>query len=234
LDLQPLDNIVWHCLTGAHAGFARGTAGARRYGPGFSPIVGFASPQAPDLAAFAPHCEPGEVLYCAAWSTPAPAGWAIDEETSMAQLLWPGGPPADDVALQTVRLGLAHVDAVLALVALTQPGPFGPRTIELGDYYGVFNDGRLVAMAGERMSAGRLQEISAVCTHPAFQGRGLARRLVAKLLRLQVGRGQLPFLHVVDENAAARRLYERMGFVHHQNLVVRVVSRAPAVARAES
>lgn len=234
MNLQPLDNIVWHCLTGAHAGFARGTAGVRRYGPGFSPIVGFASPQSPDLAALAPHCKPGEVLYCAAWSTPAPAGWAIDEETSMAQLLWPGGSPADDVALQTVRLGPAHVGAVLELVALTQPGPFGPRTIELGEYYGVFDDGRLVAMAGERMSAGRLQEISAVCTHPAFQGRGLARRLVAKLLRLQVGRGQLPFLHVVDENAAARRLYERMGFVHHQDLVVRVVTPAPAVARAES
>jgi ribosomal protein S18 acetylase RimI-like enzyme len=230
LNLQPLDNIVWHCLTGAHAGFARGTAGARRYGPGFSPIVGFASPQAPDLAALAPHCEPGELLYCAAWSTPAPAGWTIDEETSMAQLLWPGGPPADDVALQTVRLGPAHFGAVLELVALTQPGPFGPRTPELGEYYGVFEDGRLVAMAGERMSAGRLQEVSAVCTHPAFQGRGLARRLVAKLLRRQVGRGQLPFLHVVDENTAARRLYERMGFEHHQDLVVRVITRTPAPA----
>jgi len=232
LNLQPLDNIVWHCLTGAHAGFARGTAGARRYGPGFSPIVGFASPQAPDLAALAPHCEPGEVLYCAAWSTPAPAGWVIEDQTSMAQMLWPGAAPPGDGALPAIRLGPEHVAAVLELVALTEPGPFGPRTIELGDYYGVFDDGRLVAMAGERMSTGRLREISAVCTHPDFQGRGLARRLVAKLLRLQVRRGRLPFLHVVDENADARRLYAHMGFVHHQDLVVRVIARAPAVADA--
>ena len=233
MNLQPLDNIVWHCLTGAHAGFARGSAGARRYGPGFSPIVGFASAQAPDLAALAPYCEPGEPLYCAGWSGASPAGWAIEEEASMAQMLWRGAPPADDIALPAVRLGLAHLAAVLELVALTQPGPFGPRTIELGDYYGVFEDGRLVAMAGERMSAGRLREISAVCTHPEFQGRGLARRLVAKLLRLQVGRGQLPFLHVVDENAHARRLYERMGFVHHQDLVVRVVTRVPSPTSAK-
>jgi GNAT superfamily N-acetyltransferase len=232
LNLQPLDNIVWHCLTGAHAGLARGSAGARRYGPGFSPIVGFASPEAPDLAALAPHCAPGELLYCAAWSGRVPAGWAIEEQTSMAQMLWPGAAPPDDDTVPAIRLGPEHVAAVLELVALTQPGPFGPRTIELGDYYGVFEGGRLVAMAGERMSTGRLREISAVCTHPEFQGRGLARRLVAKLLRQQIGRGQLPFLHVVDENADARRLYARRGFVHHQNIVVRVITRAPPAANA--
>ena len=232
MDLQHLDNIVWHCLTGAHARFACGSAGARRYGPGFSPIVGFAAPKAPDLAALVPHCAPDELLYCAGWSGPAPPGWAIEEETSMAQMLWPGGPPPDEAALPAVRLGPEHVAAVLELVALTQPGPFGPRTIELGEYYGVFDGGRLVAMAGERMSAGRLREISAVCTHPAFQGRGLARRLVAQLLRRQIGRGQLPFLHVVDENAQARRLYARMGFAHHQDLVVRVITRVPATVDA--
>ncbi len=229
MDLQPLDNIVWHCLTGAHARFARGSGGARRYGPGFSPIVGFAAPEAPDLDALAPHCAPDEPLYCAGWSGPVPAGWAIAEETSMAQMLWSGGPPPGEAALPAVRLGTEHVAAVLELVALTQPGPFGPRTIELGEYYGVFDDGRLVAMAGERMRAGRLQEISAVCTHPEFQGRGLARRLVAHLLCRGIGRGQLPFLHVVDENAAARRLYTRMGFVHHRGLAVRVIARTPAV-----
>ena len=232
MDLQPLDNIVWHCLTGAHARFARGSGGARRYGPGFSPIVGFAAPQAPDLAALALHCAPDELLYCAGWSGPVPAGWAIDEETSMAQMLWPGGPPPDDPALPAVRLGAEHVAAVLELVALTRPGPFGPRTIELGEYFGVFDGGRLVAMAGERMRAGHLQEISAVCTHPEFQGRGLARRLVAQLVRQELARGQRPFLHVVDENAAARRLYAGMGFAHHRDLAVRVVTRVPATAHA--
>jgi predicted GNAT family acetyltransferase len=114
---------------------------------------------------------------------------------------------------------------MLALVALTQPGPFGERTVELGEYWGVLEDGRLVAMAGERMEAGTLKEISGVCTHPAFQGRGYARRLMHRLIRLQLARGQTPFLHVMKGNDAARALYARMGFRHHGDIAVRVVSR---------
>ena len=81
------------------------------------------------------------------------------------------------------------------------------------------------AMAGERMEAGTLKEISGVCTHPAFQGRGYARRLMHRLIRLQLARGQTPFLHVMHGNDAARALYARMGFRHHGDIAVRVVSR---------
>ena len=80
-------------------------------------------------------------------------------------------------------------------------------------------------MAGERMFAGRLREVSGVCTHPDFQGRGLARRLVAKLIARQVARGEAPFLHVMRDNAAAHRLYVGMGFRDYRETVVRVVSR---------
>ena len=113
----------------------------------------------------------------------------------------------------------------LELAALTRPGPFGPRTIELGEYFGCFEGERLVAMAGERMHAGTLREISGVCTHPDFQGRGLARRLMAKLVRRQMQRGETPFLHVMRGNARARRLYARMGFRARRESVVRVIAR---------
>ena len=116
---------------------------------------------------------------------------------------------------------------MLDLVALTQPGPFGPRTGELGEYYGVFDGSRLVAMTGERFEAGALREISGVCTHPEFQGRGYARRLMALLIRRQMQRGQIPFLHVLGDNDRALRVYESMGFRHHQQTVFRVVSREP-------
>ena len=112
----------------------------------------------------------------------------------------------------------------LELAGLTRPGPFGPRTIELGEYFGCFDGERLVAMAGERMQAGGLREISGVCTHPDFQGRGLARRLVAKLIRRQMERNETPFLHVMRSNDGAHRLYQRMGFRDHLESVVRVVS----------
>jgi predicted GNAT family acetyltransferase len=114
----------------------------------------------------------------------------------------------------------------LALAELTRPGPFGPRTLELGDYVGVFDgDNNLIAMAGERMAAGALREISGVCTHPEHQGRGLARRLMLELVRREMQRGQRPFLHVMRANQSAHGLYRRMGFVDHRETVVRVVSR---------
>jgi len=113
----------------------------------------------------------------------------------------------------------------LELADLTRPGPFGLRTIELGEYFGCFEAERLVAMAGERMHAGKLREISGVSTHPDFQGRGLARRLMVKLIRRQMQREELPFLHVMSDNKNAHRLYERMGFRDYRESLVRVISQ---------
>ena len=111
----------------------------------------------------------------------------------------------------------------MEIIGPEHPGPFGLRTIELGEYFGFFEDGRLIAMAGERMCAGALREISGVCTHPDFQGRGFARRMM-KLIRNQLRRNEIPFLHVMRENASAHGLYERTGFRDHRESVVRVVS----------
>jgi predicted GNAT family acetyltransferase len=122
-------------------------------------------------------------------------------------------------------LTAADVPEMLSLTALTEPGPFGPRTIELGDYLGVFDAGRLIAMAGERAQAGHFREISGVCTHPEAQGRGWAGRLMRQLIARQLARGQTPFLHVMSGNTGARQLYLRMGFQDHCETVVRVIAR---------
>ena len=224
-DLALLDNIMWNALSGPQAKFSAGGATARRYALGFSPIVGFADPLRPDFAALADHCAPDEHFYCDGWSGAAPAGWRIDTEATMFKMVWDGEMPAEDAAPEALALGPQHVDEALALATLTRPGPFGPRTIELGEYFGCFVDGRLIAMAGERMQAGTLREISGVCTDPAFQGRGLARRLMLKLVRRQMLRGETPFLHVMRANEGARALYARMGFRDFRETVVRVVSR---------
>jgi GNAT superfamily N-acetyltransferase len=221
---QLLDRITWHALSGPHAKFATGTKDARRYAPGFSPIVGFASAEHPNFTALAGFCEPGEHFYCDGWSGPAPDGWQVDAESTMFKMVWEGVIPAADEVPEAVRLGPEHVSQALDLAALTQPGPFGPRTIELGEYFGCFEGPRLVAMAGERMCAGAMREISGVCTHPDLQGRGLARRLMFKLIRRQMQRGERPFLHVMRSNSVAHGLYERMGFRDYRESVVRVVS----------
>jgi ribosomal protein S18 acetylase RimI-like enzyme len=221
---QLLDNITWHTLAGPHARFATGTDDARRYARGFSPIVGFADPVCPNFDALTAYCEPGEHFYCDGWSGVAPASWQIEAETTMFKMVWEAAMPALDEAPEAIRLGPEHAPQALALATLTRPGPFGARTIELGEYFGCFDGERLIAMAGERMQAGNLHEISGVCTHPDFQGRGLARRLMVKLIRRQMRRQELPFLHVMRDNSGAHRLYERMGFRVYKESVVRVVS----------
>ena len=223
---QLLDNIVWHALSGPQARYASGDGAARRYAPGFSPIVGFANQARPAFDALRPHCAKDEHFYCDGWTGAAPPGWSIDAETTMFKMVWDAPPPRRDDAADAIALGPTHAQRAYDLAMLTKPGPFGPRTIELGDYFGLFDGDRLVAMAGERMHAGTLREISGVCTHPEVQGRGLATRLMLKLIGRQLARGETPFLHVMRDNAGARRLYESMGFAVYRESVVRVVSPA--------
>ncbi|MBU6484762.1 MAG: GNAT family N-acetyltransferase [Betaproteobacteria bacterium] len=223
--MKPPANIAWHALTGPQARHATGAGGVRRYAPGLSPIVAFASVERPDVDALAPYCEPGEQLYCAEWKGDAPDGWRVEAESTMYQMVWEAPMPTVDEALPALQLAPGHAQSMLDLADLTHPGPFGPRTVELGEYFGVFDRRRLVAMAGERMHASGFREISGVCTHPGFQGRGLARRLVATLVRRQLLRSEIPFLHVMRDNVSAHHLYEGMGFRDHREIAVRIVSR---------
>jgi ribosomal protein S18 acetylase RimI-like enzyme len=222
---NPLANITWRTLSGPHAKHAVGANGARRYAPGYSPIVGFADPQHPNFEALSVHCAPGEQFHSLEWAGTAPAGWQIHFEGTLLSMIWAAGAAPDDDAVDAVKLDASHTAQALELAGLTRPGPFGPRTIELGDYFGFFEGSRLVAMAGERMHAGTLREISGVCTHPDWQGRGLARRLMNKLIRRQLARDETPFLHVIAHNTGAQALYRRLGFRDHRECVVRVVSR---------
>jgi ribosomal protein S18 acetylase RimI-like enzyme len=131
-----------------------------------------------------------------------------------------------DPSVEITQLEESNVDEMRALARTARPGPFAPRPLGLGEWLGVFEDGKLVAMAGERLKAGRLHEVSGICTLASHQGRGLARAVTAAMVRRQLERGEIPFLHVMPENARARILYERMGFVLDREPPLRVVSRA--------
>ena len=149
-----LDNIAWHTLCEHHVRYSAGTAGARRYASGFSPIIGFPDPRKPDFRALSPFCDPDEHFYFDGWTGKAPAGWSVDAESALVRMIWAGDAPIADEAHDAMPLGLEHAAQALELTALARPGPFGPRTLELGAYYGHFDGDRLVAMAGERMFIG--------------------------------------------------------------------------------
>jgi ribosomal protein S18 acetylase RimI-like enzyme len=104
------------------------------------------------------------------------------------------------------------------------PGPFLPQTIQLGSYFGVrANDGRLIAMAGERLRSTAFAEISAVCTHPEFRGRGYARDLTTFLAAHILAAGKTPFLHVKSENGA-KVVYQKLGFRLRAAICLTVIS----------
>jgi len=122
---------------------------------------------------------------------------------------------------------LAHADAaeMLTLAEIAKPGPFGPNTVLLGNYWGIRHNGRLIAMAGERLRLDGFTEISAVCTASEFRGQGLGRTLVEALSSMLLSEGRTPFLHVKTENGA-KQLYERIGFRVRRQIRLTVISRS--------
>jgi GNAT superfamily N-acetyltransferase len=231
-----LDNIIWHALEGPHRHLS-GCVGATRWYPGdIAPFIAVPTVDTcPDLdAALAGgfRC-PGH--FAGIVPRALPAGWRVIARSTILQMFpaadqSPTGAhhlhTADDEGIRV--LGIADRPAMLALARTAFPDFFRERTAELGDYLGICDGADLVAMAGERLTHGGFQEISGVCTHPRYAGRGFARRLTLALMRRHRARGVASFLHVSENNVAARRLYESMGFAARASLPLATVE--PAVA----
>jgi len=152
-----------------------------------------------------------------------PAGWRLHLHRPMAQMVREGHPipPAGSFSFET--LGAADVPEMLELTTLTEPGPFRQRTWELGGFVGIREVGRLAAMAGRRLALPGFTEVSAVCTHPEFRGRGYAGALVAAVAAAIQEQGETPILHVLVTNTSAIRVYESVGFALRRTLDLAVV-----------
>ncbi len=209
-----LDNPVWSCLTTRHAHLALGGHTARRYPPDISPITGFPNTGAADVAALESLVEVGDDMGAVGPCVPAlRSNWETLVEMPITQMVRDQRSPLPEGDADVGALGEADVAEMLALVELTQPGPFRLRTIELGRFIGIRENGRLLAMAGERMWIGDCREVSGVCTHPDAQGRGYARVLTGRVVNRMLDSGQLPILHVASGNRRAIEMYEGLGFV---------------------
>jgi ribosomal protein S18 acetylase RimI-like enzyme len=201
-------------LTGAHARFAERRGNVLRYQVDVSPFV--AMPDEPDEADWADAARligPGGTLALAGIRAAPPAGWEVMTIGEGVQMTGEDLKVAADP--EAVPLGRADVPEMLDLTARTKPGPFLPRTVELGAYLGIRRGGTLVAMAGERLHPDGWTEISAVCTDEAWRGRGLASRLIRAVGAGIRARGEIPFLHAVATNPAIG-LYEQLGFRHRK------------------
>jgi GNAT superfamily N-acetyltransferase len=210
---HPLDNPIWHALCGPHRAFALRHGLAAHYPrevAAFSAMAEASEAAYADLAFDLPPDAEARLLR-ARMELPPP-GWVQLNHMPLLQMQARHFDGRAGDGAMAVTLGPRDRAEVLALVELTQPGPFAARTLEMGHYLGVFEHGSLMAMAGERLRLDGHVELSAVCTHPKARGRGLAEALMRRLMCDAVQRGQRPFLHVLPQNRGAIALYRRLGF----------------------
>lgn len=225
--MSDLDRPVWASLATLHRPLSEGGDMARRYRRDINLFASARDDSDEALAALESLFRPGESGFVL--QVPPiclPAGLRAVKQAEGVRMRF-RGEAADAAGMAgIVPLGRPDVAEMLALTALTEPGPFLPRTCEMGRFWGIRIDGRLAAMAGERMQFAGFTELSGVCTHPDFRGRGLARRLSAFVTGRILDRRRQPFLHAWASNNAAIRLYEGLGYTIDCPVNVAVVTPA--------
>lgn len=212
MTFHPLDRPIWNALDGRHAGLALGGQLARRYRTDVSPFAAPRDDSHEALAALQGLMTMNEsVVLLEAGHTAFPSGTTVEREALAVQMVSTRLPHAvhDD---RVVALGDGDAPEMLALATLTEPGPFLANTHMFGGFIGIRIDGRLAAMAGERLKPDGFAEVSGVCSHPDFRGRGFAGLLSAIVANRIAARGETPFLHAYSSNVGAIRLYEALGF----------------------
>jgi len=217
--MHVLDNVIWQALTSRQTHLAQSNVKAAKFLSEVSMLAGISEPDGSGFSDLASLLRRGERVGLFLERVPqTQLELRLVTSADLIQMvhdkLEPNQPPFE--SHKFLQLGESDVPEMLTLTQLTKPGPFNRRTHELGDYFGIRIDGKLVAMAGERLRVPRYTEISAICTHPDFLGRGYASALTTMQIARIRSREEIPFLHVLSANRPAVGLYERLGFKTRQ------------------
>ncbi|HEY1467846.1 MAG TPA: GNAT family N-acetyltransferase [Candidatus Acidoferrum sp.] len=219
-------NPVWHALQTKHRHFADSTADACRYPANVVPFAAVSAPNADALRQLRSLLAPGESTWLIGDQYPQAPQLTCEETLQCFQMVLPANLPAPASTIEIVPLSSANAHEMVALTTLAFPGFFRARTYEMGSYYGIRSpSGELIAMGGERLQLNGYSEISAVCTHPSFRGRGFAASLIWRVARDRRRGGIVSWLHVGCANHHAVRLYLRMGFQQVRTVTLRRILR---------
>jgi len=222
---HPLDRPIWSALVSRHAPLAQGDSLARRYASPMTPFAAARDDSAESLQAFADLAREGEgLLLLQADPIVVPQGMVATMTAAAVQFV-AEQPSVADEDDRIGQLSEADIPEMQALAELTRPGPFSPRALSLGDFWGIRGNGQLMAMAGERMKLDGLTEISGVCVHPDVRGRGYGKLLSMYVAGRILARGETPFLHAYTTNAAAISLYRSIGFALRSAMNVAILQR---------
>lgn len=225
--LQQLDRPVWATLSTNHKALSQGGGLALRYAPDVNLFASASDDSHEALSALVQLVPPGEqIVVLQVPEIKIPKGLGIVKAARGVQMVGRSKVVVPDEGEDIVPLTEEDAPEMLALATLTEPGPFLRHTHVTGGFYGIRTDGQLVAMAGERLCFDGFAEVSAVCTHPDFRGRGFARRLSAMVAACILARGETPFLHAWKTNTAAIALYQSLGFQYRCDVNVAVLERA--------
>ena len=216
-------NPVWHALHGPHRHLAIGGGGACRYPADVSPFAAMVEPSAAAQRELYSLLGAGESVWIS--GSPSHPGLVLEQELDCVQMVLPKEAPLPPLGPDIVALSGENAAEMVALTDVAFPGFFRPATYRMGSYAGVRVDGRLVAMAGERLRLGGYPELSGICTHPDHRGRGLAAGLIGHLAEAHRRDGLTSWLHVGAPNTRAIDLYLHLGFKRVQNLMLRRISR---------
>lgn len=222
-----LDRPVWSALTSRQAPLAEGGRLALRFPPSIVPFAAARDTSNEAIAALGALAAPGETMVLPeAGEIVVPPGFTTLVAAPLVQMVLKREPEEmPDARIEA--LGPADAAEMLELATLTRPGPFTLRAQALGPFFGIRIDGRLAAMAGERMKQEGFEEVSGICSHPDFRGMGLARLLSVFVARRTLARGVTPYLHAFESNTPAIRLYESIGFTVRRVLNVALIRRDP-------
>ena len=225
MHLHDLDNPFWTALASRHAGCAMRHGDVARYPADTAPFLCVSTADVDPHEAFNTLIGTDEDVYLLGLAPNVPAGWQLQSHRPLAQMICER-PIEITEGPDIVMLTEAQCDDVLALTALVYPHYFRPRTMSLGRYFGIYAGGQLAAMAGERLASDGFQEVSAICTHPDFNGRGYARRLTAMLTNDILSQQRQPYLHVSYENPRAKSIYEGIGYRLRRDIPFWTLARA--------
>lgn len=225
--MHPLDNPIFNALNSADKHFNLGDATVGYFPSDVSPFAAlpdWSLPMQDLLYKRLPKDRSWSILLA---KEPALDSryWEIKFEAPLWQMVCPELVPVYNKAVSIQPLTESHVPAMLALTAATKPGPFYANTFAFGNYHGIFDGDKLVAMAGERLHLDTYTEISAVCTNPGYTGKGYAALLISFLAEKIVATGKIPFLHVLATNERAIAVYHRLGFTHRADIYFKVFQR---------
>jgi predicted GNAT family acetyltransferase len=225
---HPLDRAVWNAFTTRQAGVALRDGNALRVHPDFGLFAATAdqAPESLDALSRLVHAHGGEVGLAERFDPPPIPATTVAKRAILNQMIAVNLAAPKPAAFAIEALSDADGPQMLALATLTAPGPFFSRTHQLGEFVGVKIDGRLVAMAGERMRLDGFTEVSGVCAHPDHRGKGYAAQLMLHVAHKIAARGETPFLHSYDHNSGAIALYEALGFRFRCQQILTVLAPA--------